>query len=283
MNAEIFNEWNQTVKCVVFTRDNYRSLLQKVGIEKEPIVYTLASLKELPCQTEIDKPGISSKILMSRKFYIGQSKEGLQRITQHCVSKDPAYWWEIGVAFFSKNFSLDILRTLENVLTQKAEKNLPSYSLVSDPKNTYMGRQTFPVEEAMEFIGRILGWLGIDLSSEEDADREEARTPLSPSSEILFTNPDKNAWLSLNLSIKKIKLLKGSHRAKPDDKHKSLSDSKRQLLRKLNRDANDCLLEDYEVDSPSGAGALVTGRSTDGNKYWVSVVDGRPLGEIGKK
>ena len=285
LNGEISERWNQTVKCAVFVRENYQRVFQELGISTDPIVYVLCSLKEIPSKTRTERPGISSTVTMSRKFYIGQSSTGLQRISQHCGTKDSASWWEIGVAFYSRNFTLDIIHSLEKVITKKASVSLPEYALFSDPGNTFEGHQEFPVDEIVPFIGRILGWLGIDLSKESSSSPEIPAPPhsLAFSNVVIFENDSHTAKLSLNSSTREIKLLKGSFLADPDSDNKSLSDTNRATLRRLSKDDKGRLLEDYVAHSPSEAAILVTGRATNGKTYWISAETHKIFGEYAYK
>lgn len=279
LNGEIFDEWNKTVKCAVFTRSNFKEVFQKIKIEDAPIVYTLTSLKEMPCYADAKKIGISSTILMSRKFYIGESSAGLQRMVQHCSPKDRASWWYIGVAFYSDNFNIDIIKTIEKILTEKAKKALPDYALVSDPKNTSQGKQNFPEETTIPFILRILGWLGIEFTPAKTAlpEVKEKEREASNKSEIIFENPSHTARVSLNPISGEIRLLKGSCLADPETANISLEETARETLRKLPRDKNNALASDYIVHSPSGAAKLVGGASINGKTYWTTIGSKKPI------
>ena len=282
LNGDISSQWDK-IKCAVFTKNNFKSVFQRVKIEKDLIVYVLASTREVFCDTRTVKEGISSTIQLSRKFYIGQSSTGLQRIIQHCSSRDSAYWWDFGVAFYSDNFTIDIIRTIEKKLTELAQEVLPEEALASDPKNTFEGKQNFPAEAILPFIVRILNWMGIEIDlmklSQAKETSQTSEKASSNSDVILFENAAHTARLSLNPSTGELKLLKGSHLASPDSPNASLKENVRNRLRQLPKDADGNLAIDYLAHSASGAAKLVTGSSVDGKRYWISTKDKKLLDE----
>lgn len=208
---------------------------QALKIATDPIAYVLCSLKIIPSGEKAEKLGISSIITMSRKFYIGQSLTGLQRISQHCSAKDSASLWEIGVAFYSNNFTLDIVHTLERIITKKASEFLTEYALYSGTSKTFAGCQEFPLDAILPFIDRILRWFGIEPKKKEGSVQAVMLHPKNVGSSrfVVFENPDRIAKLSLNISTGEIKLLKESRLASSNTSNTSLSDGPRKILREI--------------------------------------------------
>lgn len=287
LNGEVFDQWNKAIRCFLFTKDNFKDVFKKIGHEKEPIVYCLSTLREIQCGTKREKDGVSSTILMSRMFYIGQSSSGLQRIAQHCTAKDSANWWEIGAAFYSENFTIDIIRSIESIITGWAKKSLPDYSLVSDPKNTFEGRQPFPTETTIPFIQRVLGWMGIESNQDQkESSYVEPQSPVTEPAtkgEVIFENLSHTAKLSFSQATGEMKLLKGSKLADPNSQHPSLLENFRQAIREAPKDENNRLTTDMVVSSPSFAAKIVRGYSVSGNADWVSVDDHITFGEFKQK
>lgn len=288
----VLSEQYITVRAVLFDRYNYQRVFETFCPEAENILYVLGSLDRIPSEPQPISPN-EWFYTRNKKYYVGQSTAGVQRIASHCRKGDACDWWEVGVAFYSSQnpFRIETVRLLENRVTRILSENLPERCLVSKVGNTSSRGEDEYLGHILPFIEKVLRLFNLDLKeNEKPSSGSPSNSPAdSPNAnaggvlpkgqeDILFHNNGRDAQLKFVRTADKPRyiLLKGSRVSLKIGK--SLSPALRSKIEEfLKLHPDGVLTEDMEFGSPSGAAAFVAGGSVNGKKYWLDS-SGVPIG-----
>lgn len=290
----VLSEQYITVRAVLFDRYNYQRVFETFCPEAENILYVLGSLDRIPSEPQPISPH-EWLYTRNRRYYVGQSSAGVQRIASHCRKGDACDWWEVGVAFYSSQnpFRIETVRLLENRVTRILSENLPDYCLVSKVGNTSARGEDEYLGHILPFIEKVLRLFNLSLKEGENVSGAPSPSGSQPSSSAttkvadalpqeskvtLFHNQRKDAWLSYveTSGMRQFLLLKGS-RISLKTRDSCPPSLRSKILDFLKTHPDGALSEDIEFGSPSGAAAFVVGGTKNGKEYWLDP-NGIPIG-----
>lgn len=241
---------NRTVKAILFPRNQFDYILTRNELSNVGFYFLFG-------ESETGKPLV----------YIGEAEDCAVRLSQHQRSKD---FWNHGVAIISKinAFTKTHVKFLEHTSIKKAQE--VNRWRIENSVNTSMPFVTESMEADMidcfETTKVLLSTLGFPLF--DSVSRESNRT-----SEDIYKMKSKEALAEGNLIDDGFVVYKGSKALNGTSPscHKYIIDLRNKLI-----DAGTLSLvgnlyeftEDYVFSSPSTAGAVVAGRSTNGWTAW---------------
>ncbi|MBS1984821.1 MAG: GIY-YIG nuclease family protein [Bdellovibrionales bacterium] len=269
----------------------------------------LSHVKERP---ELREPAIY--ILLSESgegsdgltaFYVGETDNFSKRLAEHVQEKD---WWDQFVVFVSKdnNLTKAHVKHLEKELHDLAKSSVGTLKIMNSnapggaklPESDLSSMAVFM--ENMRFVLETLS-LSYFPSGEDSEENSEimatARRPLDVTSlegvTFYMTHPKDVGLVAGQPHCGKMivrkemyVLLPGSYiRRVPHDSfknHQSYFSLWEQISKsdRVEKTDNEILLrttKEIEFRSPSAAGAIVRGRSTNGRENWLRVADGKSL------
>lgn len=240
-------------------------------------------------------------------FYVGETDNFTGRIGQHVQSKD---WWDTFVVFVSKdqNLTKAHVKHLERDLYLLARQSIATLRIknTTEPGGAKLPESDVSsMEEFLQNIRFVLETLGLSYFPSQTKPITEAPakntsvTPLEPGriDGMEFTmNLPKDLGLNNGEPFRgHMQVVNGGFvlkagsfvRAEPHDsfeKHDSYFALWKQVVQSdsVKPSNNKMLLittKDIEFRSPSAAGAVVRGRSTNGRTEWKRVIDSKPLVE----
>lgn len=209
--------------------------------------------------------------------YIGETDQFKDRIKQHNKNKD---WWEDVVIFFSSDSSFTTTgsKYLESICIERIGKM--GYSVLDN--NTKPSTRTISLEERSgleEFyknVTMVIPLLGHNIVINEEEKTEE---------EIFFCNRKGIDAKGVMRKDGKMKVLKGSTAVKEitpsfsEHSYKKLRDDLISIGKLQKTDSNYVLDDDYVFPSPSAAGAVLLGNSTNGRIEWKNA-EGKSINDL---
>lgn len=198
----IITQRGVVVYAVAFDRKNYAEVLDKassvtgVNANTQQGVYVISSLAPQSIPSRKGGANLSN----SRLFYIGKSnaQRGVRgRLDAHCKRKDPALWWEVGVALFSTQddgFTGDEVSTLEYRLTEPFKED---DRVVSDKKNT--SNRGSDITRYVDFIWAVLNLLDLHVNASKLAPVTPAST--KPISAPVVNKPEKSKLPTIEIDV----------------------------------------------------------------------------------
>lgn len=222
----------------------------------------------------------------NKKIYVGQSKQGVKRISNHVREKE---FWRYCVMFVSDNnaFDSNAIDYMEYYFINNISKD-SKYSImnsdlrVNSPNLNYFDQVTYN-----SYISQIIFLLnaeGIDLSEEDNLDSSEVKQ-VDESKSYLYEGEMYGYVSTLEYKSGRFILKKGSEVLKPNESIKNWKGGERMYssyMKAFNKyfqegflnKENDVLYilnEDLEFNSPSAAANFVTGRNKNGWHYFKGV------------
>ena len=208
------------------------------------------------------------------QIYIGQTRNGIDRLDDHNRSKD---FWNKAIMFLSdrKTFSLDLISGLEEYAIVKARES-KRYEMknTANPKYEIDEYDLVSIEEVYEEIKFVMASLGYKLDSAgEDV------------SAILHTT--RNGIQGLGIySGDKFDVLTGSEiNMKKETTLPKYNTQRKDLFSNggiVEKDGKHYLTVTLTFNTPSGASDFVLGGSTNGWMEWKTV-NGKTLDEVYRK
>lgn len=238
-------------------------------------------LSEAKSVSGITRPGIYYLINESddnriAQIYIGQTRNGINRLDDHNRSKD---FWNKAIMFLaeSKTFTLDMISGLEKFAIIKAQES-KRYKVENNivPKYEIDEYDLAAVEEIYDEIQFIMATQGYKMNN--------AKSTLNEA-DILHTT--QNGIMAFGVyNGEKFEVLDGSQINLDKPAHLQRYNRQREDLISqqsiVNADGKYILKVTVDFDTPSGASNFVLGGSTNGWVEWKNK-DGKTLDELYRK
>lgn len=256
--------------------DGIRTYMKRLSIMKTYVV-PRSCLKEARSITGIENPGIyyliNDESGSLTEIYIGQTREGINRMADHNAHKD---FWNKALLFLgdSEHFTLSILSGLEKYAIKKAlESNRYNVLNKVDPRY-HIEEYDLPVieeiYEEIEFIVATLGYGMINRTKDSDNVFKTSRRGVVAfgiyQKETFDVLPDSEIDFSHKVDLNKY------------------NEMREIMLRDgtiEERDGKYYLTKILSFKSPSGASDFVLGGSTNGWNEWKK--DGKTLDDVYRK
>jgi len=221
------------------------------------------------------------------KLYIGEADDVAHRIKQHhqCKDKD---WWESFIIFISKDLNLTKAHAcyLEKELYCLAKENLTTISMVN---GTSPPGSNLPISDIADmdvflkniiFVLNNLGIIDFAKTPEEEIKPDENKNI------FYITLANSELQSKLVIEAEGYKLLKGSRlefEARKSLKTHNYNNLRNKLIEEkvliISEDGYLTAIQDIYFKSPSAAGAVVLGRTSNGRKDW-KLQNGKTLDEF---
>ena len=224
-------------------------------------------------------------------IYVGEAEDMRARIKDHIINKD---WWDTAVFITSASNSLNKahVKYLESRLVEIAGSlRVTALDNASMPPRSSLneaGRAN--MESFLETLRIVLPAVGIDSFLDKAVKRErmkEAETGESRPPKFILATPKHGVRAEAEIIDGQVVVLAGSRARKDqtvsDDRALGFLKRKRaELLASgvlVEEGENLVFTENYAFKSPSGAGDVLNGRSTNGRVEWKHAVTGKTYAE----
>lgn len=220
-----------------------------------------------------------------KQIYVGQTRNGVNRLDNHNRSKD---FWSKAIMFLadSKTFSLDMISGLEAYAIQKAtESNMYKVENAVNPKYEIDEYDLPLIEEVYDEIQFIMATQGYKMQDDSSASCENKASLLAADDDILHTT--KNGVQAFGKYSDGIfRVIKGSQvdMSRPCQSKKMEAERKAEIANGAISYNGEKYTLNVSVDfsSPSSAAMYVLGGSQNGWAEWKNK-DGLTLDELFRK
>lgn len=229
------------------------------------------------------------------KLYIGETDNFVKRISAHANDKD---WWDTFIVFTSKDLNLTKahVKHLEKELHILAKESLGTIELTNSTEPTGAKLPDSDIADMSEFIENLLFvietlGLGLFARSENNVHEQVTQAPqndLNGTDFVLVQKRNQNLPAKMVVENEKYILKKGSCITKSPTQSFIEFNGYIRLWNSITK--SDAVVEDSQnnrfvttrditFSSPSAAGAVVFGCSTNGRTAWIRLSDNKTLGE----
>lgn len=229
------------------------------------------------------------------KIYIGETDNFAKRITGHANDKD---WWDTFIVFTSKDSNLTKahVKHLEKELYLLAKESLGTIELTNSSEPTGAKLPESDIADMSEFLENLLFIietlsLGLFVRSEQnskESESENVRNNLNGTEFFIIQKKNQNLQAKMIFENEKYILKKGAHITKSPTESFINFDGYIRLWNSITK--SDAVIDDAKnnrfittkditFSSPSAAGAVVFGCSTNGRTAWFRTSDNKSLGE----
>jgi hypothetical protein len=250
---------NWTGKAYIIPRNSLDKALKKEDIESQAVYFLIGQGEE------------------GQVVYIGESENFKNRIRHHHQTKD---FWEIAICFFAKDDNLNKahVKYLESILTDAAEsagRVTIKAGKSSNPAKLSASDEAF-ADSFAENIKLLLSGLGYTFLKEVTEDELDQRAYVCSGDNFeAHGMPTSEGFVVFKDSVLRKKETKTFGENAKQQRRDFLSDGTLEVL----NDDSYILKKDVVFNSPSRAGAVTSGRSTNGWTSWKTE-DGKTLDEI---
>lgn len=244
--------------------------------------------------TELDGVGVYLLLIGNNSVYVGQT--GLDRLEKRITnthSGDIDSQWHTAMAFkFDPTTNTNELLFVENALCEYVYNHFSNCLTTTPAKGncntkfrySHYHLTTFEIKACENFIADIEHY--IELFPESIFPNPKPKQVQSGNMQIFNYQSAKGdiaGHTVIDLKSGKTTLKKDAKLSVGVSPHFAKAAAimkQRQELVKTGKIINQVLQEDLDFNSPSGAGAFLTGTSVSGNEIWKRVSDKKKLGEV---
>lgn len=247
--------------------------------------------------TELDGVGVYLLLIGKDSIYVGQTElNTLEKRITNTHTGDIDSKWHTAVAFkFDPTTNTNELLFVENAMCEYVYNHF-AHCLTTTPKqencnakfrSSHYHLTTFEIKACENFIADIEHYIELfPKSIFPETNQPIPPQPVSGDTQTFSYQSSKGdvaGQAEINLKTGKTTLKKGSNISVGVSPHFAKAAAimkQRQDLVKAGKINGQVLLEDLDFNSPSGAGAFLTGTSVSGNHIWKRISDKKTLGEV---